>query len=200
MSNNSLWGALIIEELARLGIHDICMAPGSRSTPLIAAAARHTKIQLHIFVDERSAAFFALGIGKYRNHPAALITTSGTAITHAYPALIEAEASEVPLLLISADRPHELHHSGANQTIDQNKLFSDHVRFFAQIPYPDSSYPQESLLSLIDHAVAYSHNGPVHLNCIRIDSVVHPDLRWEVWVLIDLVVVVVTTIMAIEAL
>ena len=82
------------------------------------------------------------------------------------PAAAKHETSDIPLLLISADRPHELHHSGANQTIDQNKIFSDHVRFFAQIPYPDTNYPLKSLLSLIDHAVAHAHNGPVHLNCM----------------------------------
>ncbi len=166
MSNNSQWGQQIIEELIRLGICHFCIAPGSRSTPLVAAIARHPKAHSHIFIDERSAAFFALGLSKYTHTPAAMVTTSGTAITHAYPAIIEAEAQNIPLLLISADRPPELRDSGANQTIDQTKLFSNHVRFFFDLPCPTPHFPPTHLLSLIDHAVSRTHDGPVHLNCM----------------------------------
>ena len=164
--NNTQWGSLIVEELTRLGICHFCIAPGSRSTPLVAAIARHPKAQSHIFIDERSAAFFALGLGKYSNKPAVMVTTSGSAMTHAYPAVIEAEAHRIPLLLFSADRPPELRNSGANQTIDQNKLFGDHVEFFVDLPCPSPHFSAQNLVSLIDHAVSRTHNGPVHINCM----------------------------------
>ena len=166
MNENSLWGHLIIEELCRLGIQDFCIAPGSRSTPLVAAVAQHPKARGHVFFDERCAAFFALGLGKYHHQPAVLITTSGTAISHAFPALLEAEAQHIPILLLSADRPPELRSSGANQTIDQNKLFGEHVRFFFDLPCPSTHMNPAQLLSLLDHAVAHAQEGPVHINCM----------------------------------
>ena len=164
--NNTQWGSLIIEELTRLGIYHFCIAPGSRSTPLVAAIARHPKAQSHIFIDERSAAFFALGLGKYSNIPAVMVTTSGSAMTHAYPAVIESETHNIPLLLLSADRPPELRNSGANQTIDQNKLFGDHVRFFVDLPCPTPHFSAQNLVSLIDHAVSRAQEGPIHINCM----------------------------------
>ena len=166
MNENSLWGHLIIEELCRLGIRDFCIAPGSRSTPLVAAVAQHPHARGHVFFDERCAAFFALGMAKYYHHPTVLITTSGTAISHAFPALLEAEAQNIPLLLLSADRPPELRNSGANQTIDQNKLFGDHVRFFFDLPCPSADMKPAQLLSLLDHAAAHAKEGPVHINCM----------------------------------
>ena len=164
--NNTTWGSLIIEELTRLGTYHFCIAPGSRSTPLVAAIARHPKAQAHIFIDERSAAFFALGLSKYNNVPAVMVTTSGSAMTHAYPAVIEAEAHNIPLLLLSADRPPELRNTGANQTIDQNQLFGNHVQFFVDLPCPNSHFSAHNLVSLIDHAVSRTQNGPVHINCM----------------------------------
>lgn len=164
--NNTLWGSLIIEELIRLGVHHFCIAPGSRSTPLVAAIARHPKAQSHIFIDERSCAFFALGISKYSGIPAVMVTTSGSAMTHAYPAVIEAEAHNIPLLLLSADRPPELRNSGANQTIDQNQLFGQHVQFFVDLPCPSPQFSAQNLVSLIDHAVSRTQHGPVHINCM----------------------------------
>lgn len=164
--NNTQWGTFIVEELIRLGVCHFCMAPGSRSTPIVSAIARHPKATSHIFIDERSAAFFALGIAKFNNIPAVMVTTSGSAITHAYPAIIEAEAHNIPLLLLSADRPPELRNSGANQTIDQTKLFGDHVAFFVDLPCPSPHFSIHNLLSLIDHAVARTKKGPVHINCM----------------------------------
>ncbi|MEC7983950.1 MAG: 2-succinyl-5-enolpyruvyl-6-hydroxy-3-cyclohexene-1-carboxylic-acid synthase [Myxococcota bacterium] len=163
---NTEWGNLIVEELTRLGVRDFCIAPGSRSTPITAAIARHPKANAHVFVDERSASFFALGIGKYTQKPAVVVTTSGTAISHAHPAVIEADALHIPLLLLSADRPPELRTSGANQTIDQVKLFGDKVRFFFDLPCPNESMDTANLLSLIDQAYAHSLDGPVHINCM----------------------------------
>lgn len=163
---NTEWGYLIVEELTRLGVCDFCVAPGSRSTPLTAAIARNPRARSHVFIDERSAAFFALGIGKYTQKPAAVVTTSGTAIAHAYPAVIEADALHIPLVLLSADRPPELRASGANQTIDQTKLFGDKVRFFFELPCPNEQLGVANLLSLIDQAYAHALDGPIHINCM----------------------------------
>ena len=118
---NSLFAYQLISNLADLGIHHIVICPGSRSTPLTAAASRNKKVNTYVFHDERSAAFFALGIGK-SGRLAAMITTSGTAIANAFPAVMEASNSCVPLLLISADRPPELRNSGANQTTIEFQL------------------------------------------------------------------------------
>ena len=162
--HNTLAGRLVVEELVRLGIGDLVVAPGSRSTPLADAAARHPRVRLHVRVDERAAAFFALGIGRATGRAAALITTSGSAAGHALPAVIEADAARVPLLILSADRPPELRGTGANQTIDQVHLFGARVRLFVDVACPDAAAPLRALLTTIDHAVAASADGPVHLN------------------------------------
>ena len=162
--HNTLAGRLVVEELVRLGVCDLVVAPGSRSTPLADAAARHPGVRLHVIVDERAAAFFALGIGRALGRPAALITTSGSAAGHALPAVIEADAARVPLLILSADRPPELRGTGANQTIDQVHLFGGRVRCFVDVACPDGVTPLRALLTTIDHAVAASLDGPVHLN------------------------------------
>ncbi len=162
---NTLAGRLMVEELARLGVRHVVVAPGSRSTPLVDAAARHPGVTLHVVVDERVAAFFALGLGRGADVPAALVTTSGSAMGHALPAVIEADASNVPLLLISADRPPELRDTGANQTVDQVHLFGRRVRHFADLPCPDPDLRVRALLTTVDHAVAAARTGPVHLNC-----------------------------------
>ncbi len=168
-SLNSLWGRLIAEELARLGVAHACIAPGSRSTPLVAALARHPGLQTHVVTDERSAAFLALGIGRATGRPACLVTTSGTAMAHAFPAVLEAEADAVPLLLMSADRPPELRATGANQTLDQVHLFGGHVRWHVDLPCPDVAVPPAFLLSTLDQAVHRSLGppaGPVHINAM----------------------------------
>ncbi|MCO4764314.1 MAG: 2-succinyl-5-enolpyruvyl-6-hydroxy-3-cyclohexene-1-carboxylic-acid synthase [Myxococcales bacterium] len=161
---NTLAGRIAIEELVRLGVHDIVIAPGSRSTPIADAAARHPGVRLRVIVDERSAAFFALGIGRATGRPAVLVTTSGSAAAHAYPAIIEADAARIPMLVFSADRPPELRGTGANQTIDQVRLFGDRVRAFVDVPCPDAHFSMRALLTTIDHVVAAAHDGPAHLN------------------------------------
>lgn len=166
-TDNITVGRLVIEELARAGVAHFCAAPGSRSTPLTAALAERTDLPQSVITDERAAAFFALGVGRATGRPAALITTSGTAMANALPAAIEAEAAGVPLLLLSTDRPPELRASGANQTIDQVKMFGDAVRWFCEIPCAGTGLPPQALLTTLDQAVhrtQYPPPGPVHLN------------------------------------
>lgn len=129
------------DELTRWGVRDIVVSPGSRSTPLSCTAyelSRRSPNQLRVFVDvdERGAAFFALGIAKASGRPAALICTSGTAVANYFPAVLEAESSRVPLIVLTGDRPPRLQGLGAPQTCDQLKVYGDHVRAFRQMPLP----------------------------------------------------------------
>lgn len=163
---NTLVGRVLVEELVRLGVREFIVAPGSRSTPLADAAARHPRLRVRVVADERSAAFFALGVGRASGVPGVLLTTSGSAAGHALPAVIEADAARVPLLVLSADRPAELRETGANQTIDQVHLFGGRVRHFAEIPCSDDAFPVRAILTRIDHAVAAAADGPVHLNLL----------------------------------
>ncbi len=154
-----------IQQLVQMGIQDFCICPGSRSTPLTLAIARHPTARSHIFHDERSAAFCALGMG-LSGKLGALVVTSGTAVANAFPAVIEASYAHVPLLLLTADRPPELRSSTANQTIDQVKIFGEHVRFFFDVPC-GKEYPPDSMSNILSFAVSkcFGNNpGPVHLN------------------------------------
>ena len=164
---NPLWGSWIIEELVRNQVVTFCISPGSRSTPLTTAAARNPQAQCRIFIDERAAAYFALGHARATGEPAALICTSGTAVANYLPAVVEASVEQLPLLILSADRPPELRDSGANQTIDQTKLFGSYVRWFHDPGCPGPETPLPALLSSLDQAVARTQAplpGPVHLN------------------------------------
>lgn len=164
----SRFAAVVVEELVRHGVDTFVIAPGSRSTPLVAAVDAHPRARAVVLTDERVAAFFALGRGRAdaRGAPTALITTSGTAAAHAYPAVLEAEADGVPLLVLSADRPPELRDSGANQTLDQVRLFGHHVRWQADLPAPSADTPLAALAGLVGHAARRTRDpaGPVHLN------------------------------------
>jgi len=163
----TIWCRLIIEELGRHRIDRFCISPGSRSTPLTAAAARNPGTRCTIFPDERAAAFFALGFARATGKPAVLICTSGTAVANYFPAVVEASFSNLPILVLSADRPFELLETGANQTIRQQGLFGSYSRWNMELPEPSEAIPAEALLSTIDHAVRRtlgSPPGPVHLN------------------------------------
>lgn len=167
-SLNQCWAGLIIEELVRQGITYFCIAPGSRSTPLVVAAARHADAQTFIGHDERSLGFHALGYARATNRPAAIITTSGTAVANLYPAVVEASSDGVPMLVLTADRPPELIDTGANQTIRQEHFFGTYVRWHADLPCPDHTISPAMVLTTIDQAVYRSRTeypGPVHLNC-----------------------------------
>lgn len=162
------WAGLAAETLVRSGIRDVIISPGSRSTPFVLAMAAQKELHTFDVLDERSAAFVALGMARATGQTVALLCTSGTAPAHWYPAIIEASLSDVPLLCMSADRPFEHTHCGAAQTIDQIGLFGRHVRFFAEIGHPDAS--EGALLGLrrvITQAVSHTRSprpGPVHLN------------------------------------
>jgi 2-succinyl-5-enolpyruvyl-6-hydroxy-3-cyclohexene-1-carboxylate synthase len=147
------------------------MAPGSRSTPLAYAFSQEDRLEKLIHFDERGIGFHAYGYAKGSGSktPVAILTTSGTAVVNLFPAIIEAYQEEVPLIVLTADRPPELRDTGANQTCDQVKIFGDHVRWYFEIPCPDSAIPEGFIGSTIAQAVyraTHSPKGPVHLNCL----------------------------------
>jgi len=164
----TLWARTVVDELARLGVREVVVAPGSRSTPLVLAFARDGRFRMRVHLDERSAAFFALGVGKATGAPAAIVTTSGTAVANVFPAVVEASQSGVPLVVLTADRPHRLRDSDANQAIDQVRIYGGFVReFFDVAPPSDADAQLRHLRSVIDRAYAASIGadpGPVHLN------------------------------------
>ncbi|MCX6951403.1 MAG: 2-succinyl-5-enolpyruvyl-6-hydroxy-3-cyclohexene-1-carboxylic-acid synthase [Verrucomicrobia bacterium] len=164
---NSLWCSVLAETLARLGVRHAVTSPGSRSTPLTFALVRHPEIEAIPVLDERSAAFFALGIAKREGRPTVLVCTSGTAGANYFPAVIEAQESGVPLIVITADRPPEMRACASGQTIDQQQLFGRHVNFFHELAVPEVSEPMlRYLRQTVAHAVgcALRPAGPVHLN------------------------------------
>jgi 2-succinyl-5-enolpyruvyl-6-hydroxy-3-cyclohexene-1-carboxylate synthase len=166
----TLWASIFVDELARAGLRAVCIAPGSRSTPLTLAFASHPDIKVYSLLDERGAAFFALGMALAGETPVALLCTSGTATANFYPAIIEANTAHIPLLVLTTDRPHELRDSGANQTIDQVKMYGDHVRWFVDVAPPEANPPATTLRylrTLACRAMAVAAGptaGPVHLN------------------------------------
>ena len=170
MNRNIIWGQIFVDELARSGLKAVCAAPGSRHTPLMLAFAKHPDIKVYSHLDERSAAFFALGLALASDEPVALVCSSGTAGANMYPAIIEAHQSRVPLIVLTADRPHELRHSGANQTIDQIKMFGDFVLWFVDMQLPEANPPaiaMRNLRTTANRAYATANGlrkGVVHLN------------------------------------
>ena len=165
---NTLWAGVLVETLARVGIRHVVISPGSRSTPLTMGFARHHQIEAVPVLDERSAAFFALGLARRERRAVVLLCTSGTAGANYFPAVIEAQESGVPLLVITADRPPELRDCGSGQTIDQQKLFGGHVNYFHELAVPVASMSMLGYLrQTIAQAVARTQapeSGPVHLN------------------------------------
>jgi len=134
-----LFVGAFVDELARSGVANACICPGSRSTPLALLLRRHPAIKVWTHLDERSAAFFALGIAKAIREPVAVVSTSGTAAVNFAPAVVEAFYARVPLLLLTADRPPELQGVGANQTIDQTRLYGPHAKWFVEMMLPEAS-------------------------------------------------------------
>jgi 2-succinyl-5-enolpyruvyl-6-hydroxy-3-cyclohexene-1-carboxylate synthase len=179
---NSTWGGLCMEVLARLGVETVVTSPGSRSTPLTIAAARNPRIEALSILDERSAAFYALGLAKRTRRPVALVCTSGSAVVNYWPAVVEASMGGTPLLLLTGDRPPEMRACSSGQTIDQLKVFGDYVRAFVEFALPSVeagmlAYLRQSLV----HAVQLSlgpNAGPVHLNFPFRDPLA-PDLAPE---------------------
>lgn len=163
---NMAWAELIVRELDRLGVDTFYVAPGSRSSPLALAIAAHAAHAI-VHVDERGAAYAAIGYARATGKPAVVVTTSGTAVANLGPAVCEASLDAVPLLLLTADRPPELRETGANQTMTQPGIFSLHTRWQFDLPCPDARLPASFLLGTIDYAVFRAtamHPGPVHLN------------------------------------
>jgi len=166
---NSFWGYLLIDEFVRNGITRFCISPGSRSTPLTIAAAENPNAENIVCIDERGSAYYALGYGRATGNPAVIICTSGTAAANYYPAIIEARQSHIPIIILTADRPPELRANGANQTIDQVKLFADYPKWFFDLPCPDLNIPAQMVLSTVDQVISQTRGknpGPVHLNCM----------------------------------
>ena len=160
------WVRAFIDELARGGVEHACVAPGSRSTPLVMACAREERIRTWVLLDERCAGFFALGLGKATRRPAAVVTTSGTATANLFPAVIEASQAGVPLLVLTADRPYELRGTDANQTIDQSRIYGSFVRESLDAGEP-SAHELRGARALACRAVAATLGmdpGPVHVN------------------------------------
>lgn len=171
------FAATLVDEWVRAGVTDAVVAPGSRSTPLLLAlTSRSSSIRVHVFLDERSAGFFAVGLGMATGRPAVVVTTSGTAAVELHPAVVEASHAGVPLLAVTADRPWELRDVGAPQTIDQTALFGRAVRWFADPGVPDAA-SSPAWRSLAARAVveAVVGRGPVHLDLpFREPLVGHP--------------------------
>ena len=166
---NRLWGYLIIEELVRNGVDYFVISPGSRSTPLTATVAQHPQAQKIVCLDERGAAFHALGYARATGNPAVLICTSGSAAANYLPAVIEASIDNIPLIILSADRPPELRQTGANQTIDQVNLYGSYPKWQFDLPCPTAEMSHSVVLTTIDLAVSKSRQAPggiVQLNCM----------------------------------
>jgi 2-succinyl-5-enolpyruvyl-6-hydroxy-3-cyclohexene-1-carboxylate synthase len=158
----------IVSTLVQSGIEQVVVSPGSRSTPLAYAFASTKELIMHRQVDERAAAFYALGLAKSTAKPVVLLCTSGTAAANYYPAIVEAKYARVPLIVLTADRPHELREVGAPQTINQVRLYGENVKWSAEFPIPDDA---EQTLPYIERHTVRAVNiamtapfGPVHLN------------------------------------
>jgi 2-succinyl-5-enolpyruvyl-6-hydroxy-3-cyclohexene-1-carboxylate synthase len=160
--------AAFVAELVQTGVTEAVVSPGSRSTPMAMVMAEHPGLNVHIHVDERSAAFFALGIAKASGKPVALLCTSGTAAANYFPAVTEANISRIPLIVITSDRPHELRDVGAPQAIDQIHLYGNHVKWFVEMAVPEKSdemlHYVRSVCGRAAATAVQAPSGPVHLN------------------------------------
>ncbi len=170
MNENSKWVEIIVDECVKAGVRYACIGAGSRSTPLTIAFVRDKSIESISFVDERSAGFFAIGLAMYSQSPVVLICTSGTALANFHPAVLEAFYAGHPLIVLSADRPHELRYSGANQTMDQVKFFGTNIKYSEDFAIPDPQPLPKFIRYLrtnISKALIKASNnpiGPIHLN------------------------------------
>lgn len=162
------WARLLVKSLAASGARRFVVSPGSRSTPLALAASDTPCVETTVVIDERAAAFVALGMARATGEPAVVICTSGTAAAHLYPAIIEASEAGHPLIALTADRPWEAHGCGSPQTVDQTRLFGSHVRHFASLGVPEGTRDAfDALARIAAQSVAASlgpTRGPVHLN------------------------------------
>lgn len=168
INKNIAWAESFVNEMAAGGVKYVCISPGSRNTPLTWAFAQNKEIRKYVNIDERSSGFFALGLANRTGSPVALVCTSGTAAVEFYPAIVEAYQQRIPLVICTADRPPELRCTGTNQTINQDNLYKNHIRFFADVGLPDMSI--KKITSLKKTAISaikiccYKNKGPVHIN------------------------------------
>lgn len=168
MSNsvfNMRWAEIIIEALTRHGMKHICIAPGSRSTPLTLTAAKNNKLHCHTHFDERGLGHLALGLAKASLAPVGVIVTSGTAVANLYPSLIEAGLTGEKIVFLTADRPPELIDCGANQAIRQTHIFASHPTQSLMLPRPTEDISAKWLVSAIDNGMNLLHQGAFHINC-----------------------------------
>ena len=168
MNTSTSLARVVVRQLIEAGITDAVISPGSRNAPIslaMFAAAEKELLKLHIRIDERSAAYFALGLAKASGRPVPIVCTSGTAVANYHPAVLEAHHSNVPLLVLTADRPANLRRTGANQTTEQARIFGGAVRYFADVS--GGVFPLELPLDSL-------HRGPVHLN-LQFDEPLLPD-------------------------
>ena len=155
---STLLARVIVRQIIEAGVTDVVISPGSRNAPLSIAfhqASVKNLIKLHVRIDERTAAFFALGIAKASGRPVPIVCTSGTAVANYHPAVLEASHTNIPLLVLTADRPASLRKTGANQTTEQARIFGKAVRYFADVS--GSVYPMELPFNSLQ-------SGPVHIN------------------------------------
>ncbi len=182
-SFNRRWATVILEALTRHGVRHICIAPGSRSTPLTLAAADNPAFIHHTHFDERGLGHLALGLAKASREPVAVIVTSGTAVANLYPALIEAGLTGEKLILLTADRPPELIDCGANQAIRQQAMFATHPTQTLSLPRPTRDIPARWLVSTVDNAVGTLRQGALHINCPFAEPLYgemdNADLDWQ---------------------
>jgi 2-succinyl-5-enolpyruvyl-6-hydroxy-3-cyclohexene-1-carboxylate synthase len=162
---SSALARVLVDEFVRCGVSEAVLAPGSRSAPLAIALQGDDRMRLHVRVDERSAAFLALGLGKISGRPSLLVCTSGSAAANFHPAVVEAHHAHVPLIVLTADRPPELRGTGANQTIDQTRLYGPAVRWFTDVGVPEAVPGMVAYWrSVAGRAFAAAADGPVHIN------------------------------------
>jgi len=164
---NRIWCQTLFEELSRFGVSDVCIAPGSRSTPLTLKADENSNLTLHTHFDERGLGFLALGLAKASHRPVAIVVTSGTAVANLLPAIAEAKLTGEKLVVLSADRPAELIDCGANQAIVQSGIYSSHVNAALELPSPNLTTPLNWLLTSLDQVMftQQQQGGAVHINC-----------------------------------
>ena len=162
---SDLWAYCFVEECIRYGVEHVCIAPGSRSTPLVCAVSNANLCNEPIIhYDERTLGFMALGIAKVTQKPVVIICTSGSALANLYPAVVEAYHDEIPLILATADRPQYLTGTGANQTMKQDQFFGSFVNHAEDFTEDQQSDPLSTILNRISKTLVAGCSGPVHLN------------------------------------
>lgn len=178
VNRNYFWSNILIDQLVECGVKYACVSPGSRSTSLTYSISQNQNLKSYVIVDERSSGFFALGLAKKTKTPVILVTTSGTATVELYPAIIEAYQNRVPLIVLTADRPAYLRDSGANQTINQENIYKNHIRFFydAGLPILKVNDIKSLKKNVIEaYNICFKDNiGPIHFN-LPFEKPLEPD-------------------------